>query len=168
MYTNFVKLSKTGDKAEKLFVEWLQKNDYTDIEGIEEVYEKEDILRSAWDVRCNDPEGKKVTFEVKGAFKCHTWDYFNVEQIQNGVPGGIAVTDADYFVMVNETLGMGIIPTDVLLKTHEEIKDTVTEEDYRERKVIGDKILWATQYKNMACGWRQKNSTIEWFKIEDK
>ena len=164
MYTNFVKLSKTGDKAEKLFAEWLEDNGYTNIEHIEDVYENEGILRSAWDIRCDDSDGVKVTFEVKGAFDCHTWGYFNVEQIQNGEPGGIAVTDADYFVMVNESLGMGIVSTEVLLKMHNEIKDKVTEKDYRDRKKIDEIILWATQYKNMACGWRQKNATIEWHK----
>ena len=166
-FTDFPVLKAVGDKGEAMFHEFLLKKKFINIEPIDEVYQKEEILQSAWDFRAVSPLGIKCTFKVKSAFECDAHQYFNVETLQNGEPGGLTVSLADYFVMVNTKLGFGIVKRTELLKIHEELEPQINPEDYANRRWIGEYRLWKTDKDNPACGWRQKNDTIKWHKLED-
>ena len=90
----------------------------------------------------------------------------NIEQVQYGKPGGIAVSKADIWVFVNPELGFGMIESDKLKKIHWNIvKDpTVNKKSYEDKVKRGDLQLWITKYKNFACGFRQPNDRLEWNK----
>ena len=161
-YTDFDQLNEIGIKAEKAFYQFMIDRGYTNIDHIDKVYEQENIKRNEWDFRGTCKSGETITFEVKAAYDCHRYGQFTVEQIQNGKPGGIAVSTADYFVMVNDIKGFGIVETARLKKTHHYLQKIATPGQYALKKSIGGVTLWKTVALNPASGWRQKNDTINW------
>ena len=167
-YTNFVKLNKTGQKAELQFIKFLEDKGYTDIERIDDVYEIENLARSAWDVRCKNSMGIPVKFEIKAAYDCDQWGWTTIEQVQNGKVAGIVISDADYLVHVNDTLGFAIDEKAKFVKIHWELTKSTTNIDYKRKKEItlkdGSVVkLWKTDYKNWAAGYRVENDTLTWY-----
>lgn len=168
-YTNFNKLNKTGQRAEKQFIEFLEQKGYTDIERIDDVYKVEGLLRSAWDIRCKNSLGVPVKFEVKAAYDCDEWGWTTIEQVQNGKVAGIVISKADYLVHVNDTLGFAIDEKDKFIKIHWELVKSTTTDDYKRKKEItlrdGQTVkLWITNYENWAAGFRVENKTLTWYK----
>lgn len=165
-YTDYLRLKDAGDAAERSFIDFLQRNGFTNIEHIDNVWKQEGLSLSDWDVRAVNPLGITVTYEVKGQDRCHTFGMHNIEQVQYGKPGGIAVSKADIWVFVNPELGFGMIESDKLKKINWNIvKDpTVNKKSYEDKVKRGDLQLWITKYKNFACGWRQPNDRLEWNK----
>ena len=163
MYTNFKKLNKQGTAGERLFVDFLVERSYVNIEHIDDVYIKEGLRRSDWDIRCTNDMGVTVTFEVKTQNKCHKHKFVNIEQVQNGKLGGIGVTKADYYVIVNKELGFGIIDTEELKKTHRQIIKVSCKKDYAAKRVVNGVQLWLTKYENYAAGWKMSVHDIDWF-----
>ncbi len=165
-YTNYNKLSKIGDDGELRFVQFLKNNSFTHIQHIDEVFEEENLSRSDWDIRATNELGDTLTFEVKTQQDCHKYGYFNVEQVQNGKPGGIAVSKADVWVFVNDTLGFGMVDANDLKKIHNNIRKdiTVKKQSYID-KIDRDGIkLWITKFKNFAAGFRMENNRLNWIK----
>ena len=165
-YTDYNKLSKIGDKGEQRFIEFLQDRDFTNIEHIDDVYEKEGLTRSDWDVRATKPTGETITYEVKTQDECHIYGTVNIEQVQSGKPSGIATSTAKVWVFVNETKGFGCILGDRLKKIHKTITfdPSVTKRSYLNKEKKGAMQLWMTNYKNTACGWKLGIDRLLWFK----
>lgn len=165
-YTNYNKLSKEGALGELAFLDYLHGQGFTNIQHIDDVYEKEGLDRNAWDLRATNDVGLTMTFEIKTQNKCDQFGYFNVEQVQNGLPAGIATSKADIWVFYNINLGFGIIEASELKKIHWNIcKDpTVSKQSYHDKMKRGELILWITKYKNFACGWRMPNDRLTWHK----
>lgn len=165
-YTDYLRLKDAGDAAERSFIDFLQRNGFTNIEHIDNVWKQEGLSLSDWDVRAVNPLGITITYEVKGQDRCHTFGMHNIEQVQYSKPGGIAVSKADVWVFVNPELGFGMIEADKLKKIHWNIcKDpTVNKKSYEDKVKRGDLQLWITKFKNFACGWRQPNDRLEWNK----
>ena len=167
-YTNYKQLKSQGDEGEQQFISFLESKGYTDIQTIDELVDENpsEYNHEDFDVQATNSLGVKLKFEVKTQEKCHTFGYHNVEQVQNGVPGGIAVSKSDYWVFVNEKLGFGFIEANELKKTHYQIcKDpTINKQSYHDKVKVDDNILWITKFKNFAAGWRQPNNKLEWYK----
>ncbi len=165
-YTNYNKLSKIGDDGELKFIKYLEEIGFTNIQHIDDVCEDENLLRSDWDVRATSELGEILTFEVKTQQDCHRYGSFNVEQVQNGKPGGIGVSKADVWVFVNDTLGFGIIDADNLKKIHHSLcRDvTINKKSYIDKIEIDGVKLWITKFKNFACGFRMDNERLNWIK----
>ena len=163
-YTNYNKLKQKGDKGEIAFANFLHEQGYTCIEHIDDVYEKEGLSLSDWDIRAVDQDGVITTYEVKAQYDCHTWKTFNIEQVQSKKLAGIAKSKADVWVFVNDILGFGMIDASKLFSIHMKIcKDpSVTQASYFNRTEKGDIKLWATKYKNTAYGFRLPISRLTW------
>ena len=114
-HTNYLKLKDAGDAAERSFIDFLDRNGFTNIEHIDNVWKQEGLSLSDWDVRATNQLGITVTYEVKGQDRCHTFGMHNVEQVQYGKPGGIAVSKADVWVFVNPSSGLTNTHTSALL-----------------------------------------------------
>lgn len=166
-YTNYLKLKNKGDSGELRFAEYLTKQGYTDIQHVDDIMIKDPtVQRSDFDLRAANSLGIVVDFEVKTQDDCDHWGTFNVEQVQNGKPGGIAVSKADIYVFVNENLGFGFIEASELKNIHWKIvKDpTVTKQSYKDKIKRGDVQLWITKFKNFAAGYRLPNERLTWYK----
>ena len=160
-----MKLKQEGDLGEIAFIDFLHGQGFTNIQHIEDVYEKEGLQLSDWDVRATNPLGITITYEIKTQNKCNLYGSFNVEQVQYGKAGGIATSKADMWVFVNTTLGFGMIEASELKKIHWNIcKDpTVTKQSYKDKLERGDVKLWITSFKNFAAGFRLPVSRLEWY-----
>lgn len=164
MYTNFTKLNEKGNDGEARFVAFLEGRGYSEIQHIDDVYKEEGLSRSDWDIRCTNELGLTSTFEIKTQDDCHKYRFANIEQVQYGKPGGISVTKADYFVIVNKELGFGIIDADELKIKHKQITKVTTKKDYDQKRVVFGVQLWITKFKNWAAGWKISVHDITWFK----
>lgn len=171
-YTNWKELSMTGDRGEIVAKRFLQDNGATEIKGIEQcLIEGYEGSRADWDIQCKI-NGDIYHIEVKHQPTCQNYGFWNCETVQNGKPGGIAVSKADLWYIVNPELGIGVIDAKYLKSIYNIIRKNtkITASSYRDREWFSCKgnsyQLFATKYKDVAFGWKHPITCdqMEWTK----
>ena len=160
-----------GDKGELRVGKYLENAGFSQIKHVEELIaagetydDGTEIKREEFDIRAIHPDGYFYYIEVKNQDECHRWKYVNVEQVQNGVAAGIAVSKADEYIFVNDELGIGVVGSKVLKTIHRNlcIDTSVKKESYVNKENVQGVQLWITEYKNWACGFKFPIAGIKW------
>lgn len=163
-FTNFKKLSKVGDEGEQKFVEFLEREGFTDIKHVDDI---PGANQEDFDIQATNHEGT-WTFEVKNQPNCHEFGAINIEMVQNRSWGAIALSKSDFFVFVNPELGFGFVRTEELKECGRAVHahPKYSKKAFAEKEILrinGENVhLWKTDFDNPAYGFKYKTDWIEW------